>query len=191
MPNSASASGELVALDPGLIHPAAALFRDGLLVAASRVRVPSRLAKDVRDVGERSRQVAALVCEWIVGHLRRGADGQPVPPSELVFERVQIYRAGRGKGDPNDLVPLAIISGAVAGILGCRVVSPTPREWTGGISKCEDGDPWASPRGGRVRRRLSDAELAAVTPSHDAVDAVGLGLWRLGRFELIRAYARG
>jgi hypothetical protein len=182
---------DLVAFDPGLIHPAAAIFRDGALVAASRVPVPRRLAKDVSDYGERSRQVAALVAEWVVQRLVRDYTHQPAPPRELVFERPQIYRAGRSKGDPNDLIPLAIIAGAVSGILGCRVCAPTPREWTGGIEKDEEGDPWASPRGQRVRRRLSDAEFATITPSHDAIDAVGLGLWRLGRFERIRAYARG
>lgn len=175
------ARGELVALDPGLIHPAVAIFRGGLLVHASRVRLSGVLAK-VADVGERCRLIALEVGEHLAG---RGVEA----PLALAFERVQIYRAAKSKGDPNDLVPLAIIAGQVSGLVpGARVISPTPREWSGGTSKAETGDPWASPRGERVRRRLSGDEFAAVIATHDAVDAAAIGLWALGRFERARVF---
>ena len=49
----------LLAVDPGLIHPAAALFRDGVLLGASRVRVPRDLAK--LEVADRCATIGDLI----------------------------------------------------------------------------------------------------------------------------------
>jgi len=84
-----------------------------------------------------------------------------------------------------------------------EVFSPMPAEWVGQLSKvcaycdgkkgrgrgkkrvlCPEckGSDWETPRGRRIRSRLSPAELALVPDQNDAIDAVGLGLWKLGRF---------
>ena len=74
--------------------------------------------------------------------------------------------------------------GAVAALLpGADVACYTPGEWTRGIPKKTTGSAKTGPRALRILSRLSDAERAVVPDSHDALDAVGLGLYRLGRFE--------
>lgn len=137
-------------------------------------------------MGERCRQVAGRLLSW----LENAAESAAVDKiSCLVTEWPQVYRAGKSKGDPNDLVPMAGVAGCLAGHLGVPVQSYLPAEWLGGTCpKWEDGDPWASPRGQRVWEALTAAERVCVVASHDAVDAVGIGLKYLGRFELRRLY---
>ena len=51
-----------------------------------------------------------------------------------VIEKPQIYNARRMKGDPNDLVKVAINAGEYGGVLkslGVRVEYYTPHEWKG------------------------------------------------------------
>lgn len=187
---------EILAVDPGLIAPACALFRDGVLVVAGPVKIPRALAK--LDLIERCREVAKLIRVWYVsnsedesvaadadlegrheeaGKIRRNAT------LHLVVERPQIYRASKSKGDPNDLPPMVGIDAALATLLDCPVTSYLPREWIGGTSKVETGDPWKSPRGARVWDRLSAEERGRVVDvTHDTVDSLGIGLRYLGRF---------
>ena len=170
----------LLALDPGIVHPACALFQEGVLVRASRVKLPGALAK--LDPLARELGVAQCILAWLGG----------VRPDVLVVERPQIYRASKSPGDPNDLLSLAALNAAV----GALVQAPTcksylPREWAGTTQKTKTGDPWLSMRGQRVHKRLSEVELATVVPSHDAVDAIGIGLHHLGRFDRIRNFSRG
>ena len=51
----------LLTIDPGLIYPAAAVFKNGLLVAASRVKIPgtSKLA-----IAARCDAIAIHVVQW-------------------------------------------------------------------------------------------------------------------------------
>lgn len=172
---------ELLAIDPGLRNPAGAIFRDDVLVAASRIKV----SRDhhALPVGERCRQVAELVTRWYLDQ----AAGPPLL-SLVVIEWPQIYRAVKSKGDPNDLVPLAGLGVAIGALLGAEICSPTPAEWIGQRKKVTTGDPLASPRGAYIWERLTDAERSRVVLSHDAIDAVGLGLWRLGRLKPVRVY---
>jgi hypothetical protein len=50
---------------------------------------------------------------------------------------------------------------------------------------------WGTPRGKRIRPRLSPAELALVPDQNDAIDAVGIGLWALGRLEPVSVVSNG
>jgi hypothetical protein len=102
---------------------------------------------------------------------------------QVVIEWPQIYRASKSKGDPNDLPGLAGVGMAIAARLDVEVVSYLPRQWAGGTRKAETGDPLDSPRGRLVWRCLSPDERGRVVPSHDAIDAVGLGLHHLGRLQ--------
>lgn len=172
-----------LALDPGIRYPACAIFVDGKLVSASRVKLPGKLAK--LPMGARVREVSLLIEAWVSG---QGYDRETI--EHVVFECPQVYRAGRSKGDPNDLIPLALVGGYVAGIyVHATVTNPLPREWIGQLPKSTKGDPWASARGELVARRLDATERAAVVPSHDAIDAVGIGLFHLDR--LIRRVLPG
>lgn len=165
----------LLALDPGLNNPAAAVFQDGLLVGASRVKPRSEWR--TLDVAERCRLIALSIHAWARGV---GIDQLTC----LVVEWPQIYVRGRQKGDPNDLVPLAGVAMALAGRLDVEVKSYKPAEWIGQCKKAETGDPLESPRGRLIWRHLDEAERGAVSLSHDALDAIGLGLAALGRLRL-------
>lgn len=170
----------LLAVDPGVRYPAGALFVSGVLQKASRVKIPKGIGPKT-PVLERCRAISFAIAEWA-----------GVTPDVLVSEFPQIYPADKSKGDPNYLTPLAAMGGVLAGFYpNARVLSPLPKEWTGNIPKNEDGDPLDSPRGRRVWERLSEVERTRVVPSHDAVDAVGLGLYGLGRFERRRVYETG
>jgi hypothetical protein len=172
----------LLALDPGLVHPAAALFVEGRLICASRIRVDS--AWKTLDIGERCRRVAQNVHLWARGY-GLGACGR------LVVEWPQVYRAGRAKGDPNDLLPLVGVAMCLAGTLRAEQVQALrPAEWIGQLPKFTTGDPLTSPRGRLIWSILDDAERGGVTVSHDSLDAVGLGLFALGRL-VRRCYPRG
>lgn len=170
----------LLAVDPGLRYPAGALFVSGELIKASRVKLPKGIGPKT-PVLERCRAIAFAIHEWSGG-----------APDILVTEWPQVYTQDKSKGDPNNLIPLAGIGAVLAGFYpSARVLSPRPREWTGNVKKNEDGDPWDSPRGQRVWSRLSVVERKRVIPSHDSVDACGLGLYALGRFERRRVYETG
>ncbi len=196
----------ILAVDPGLNNPAAAIFRFGKLVAASRVKLPAAWKK--LDVAERCRLIAGRVHEWasangvdeaamvrayeleLAGDLA-GAETlrQARGVVRLTIEYPQIYPAGKQKGDPNDLLPLVGVAMCLAGRLDIPVQSFKPREWIGQVPKTETGDPWQSARGQLIWRNLEPAERAAVVPSHDAVDSVGIGLHSLGRLRR-RVYPR-
>jgi hypothetical protein len=94
--------------------------------------------------------------------------------------------------DPSDLAGLCGIAGAVAGMISLGMagkdialtcLSPRPAEVWGQVPKATTGDPWVSPRGMMLARRLDDEERETVTRYHDALDAAGLGLWAVGRWE--------
>lgn len=166
----------LLAVDPGLRYPAAAVFQGGVLVKASRVKLKGINTKT--PILERCRVIALSIVDWA-----------QVTPDIIVSEYPQVYTRDKSKGDPNQLIPLAAIGACLAGLFpSTQIISPKPRDWTGNIPKSEDGDPWASARGRRIWGRLTPAERSCVVPSHDSVDAVGLGLYALGRFERRRVY---
>jgi hypothetical protein len=161
----------LLALDPGLRYPAVAIFNDGVLVHASRVKIPGTSHKLER--GMRCLNVARLINVHVSPFC---------PVDELVIEWPRCY--AKLKGDPADLFPLAGVGMALAGMLGVPVSAPTAPEWIGNVPKSVgSGDALTSARGHRIWSRLSDAERSCVVVSHDSLDSCGLGLWRLGRLE--------
>lgn len=176
-------SDETLAIDPGLNAPGGAVFRDHVLVRAGPIRIPRSLTK--LDLVARCREVSRLICEWYI-------DGRVVfcEPSELVFERPQVYAPGKSNADPNDLPPMLGIDVGVA----CRwpnvpVTSYLPREWTGQRPKEESGPPWDSPRGMFTWARLTPLErelCATLVITHDVVDSIGVGLFHLGRYQARR-----
>ncbi len=95
----------------------------------------------------------------------------------LVLEYPQIYRGT--PADPNDLLGLALVDGA---LLAC-ISTPNaqlvlPREWKGTVKKdvmCRRIESRLTPI---EQRRLKDVKKSV---RHNMVDAVGIGLWALGR----------
>jgi len=96
-------------------------------------------------------------------------------PLRVVFEWPQIYT--KLKGDGSDMLSLAAICGAIAtNFRGSEIVSYKPREWKGQMTKVVCAE--------RIRSRLSATEAKWLEGlPHDGVDAIGIGLKALGRFE--------
>lgn len=97
----------------------------------------------------------------------------------LAIEKPQVYRQSRLKGDPNDLIDVAIVVGQVM----ARVDRPAdlyrPRDWKGTVDKnvmCR-----------RIESRLDVNERASVwlpkakSLQHNVWDAIGIGLHHLKR----------
>jgi hypothetical protein len=204
----------LLAIDPGQNSPGVALFvpnTPGLMLRhAARLAIPEAFAE--MPEGARWMHVAAEVVSWAEARGRIDS---------VVFERPQWYARAKSKGDPNQLAGVAGVAANVTGMLwkNCiHVTSPTPAEWIGQVSKvcpaCEgrkttkrtDGkkgrgapriciechnSAWGTPRGRRIWSRLSEAERALCPDQNDAIDAVGIGLWALGRLEKISVFSNG
>jgi hypothetical protein len=103
-----------------------------------------------------------------------------VKPNIAVIEIPQVYQQRLQKGDPNDLIDVAVVAGMVAGTLVPWVHGPVqlirPRVWKGNRPKAVDN---------RHTLSVLSAEEKTKIPSgakrHNVLDAVGIGLWKLGR----------
>lgn len=180
-------SGELLSLDPSIRRSGVALFRDGELVATSVIKM-----NGTGGIGQRCLDMSHSIVDWVAGLNAR--------PRVIAIEWPQIYRGTKSKGDPNDLPGLAGVAMAVAGVLSIAlaarqekldVLSYTPAEWTGQLPKSTTSDGVKfSPRAKRIASHLTDAELLVwdSTRSHDAVDAIGIGLHALGRMDPVRVF---
>ena len=140
------ATGDLIAIDPSVVKPGAALFRGGKLIAAERVRLDADL-KELPFAG-RCGRVAEAIVRWGIA--------LEMHPRTLVYELPRFYsaRAGKTKGDQNDLRGLIAVSAEVAGILRMAaarrdevlsVLAFEPAEWTGQILQGDDGGPLGVP----------------------------------------------
>lgn len=112
----------------------------------------------------------------------------------IICEVPRIYPAARQKGRPNDLIDLALSAGLFCGALGYILpIQPTiefiyPRDWKGTV----DADEVMIPR---ILSRISEIESASIvdpgkTLKHNVVDAIGIGLYSLGRLNPKRVIAR-
>ncbi len=158
-----SAVVRMLAVDPSLTCTGWARFLDGRLDACGIIRT-------YRD-------------DTLAGRLYsidRAFRGVPMP-DKLVIEWPQVYTRAKSKGDPNDMLPVAAVAGIVIASLSADVVlTPRPAEWKGQVPK--------DVHNARVMRRLTPEERnrvdAAQLPkslANNAIDAIGLGLWALGR----------
>lgn len=186
--------GEMISLDPAFgVHSSVGVahWRAGKLVGCARVqleKLPDRQAAE-ESAGGRCQRMGRTVLQWIAA---RNAE-----PRTYVYEWPQVYRAARSPGDPNDLIGLAAVGASVGMALallmaqrniGLEILTCTPGDWAGQLPKVKSGDPWKSQRGQRIAVRISPAEREAIPRSHDALDAVGIGLYVLGRFERRRVF---
>lgn len=171
----------LLAVDPGLRCCGAALFKDGALVACDWVRGQNT----GQDYARACASMARRVTEW------------SGPVSAVAAEWPQVYAQGKRGGDPNDLLPLAGVLGAVAAeIAGAEFRCYLPRQWKGTLPKRTDEERVMFKA--RVLARLSDEELRATRAvsaaghawQHNVWDAVGIGLHHLGRFGAARVFPR-
>ncbi len=175
-----------LAVDPGIRGAGVALFVESELRAAAYVPSPLRTGNGPLECVA----VAEAVDAWLA---KSGCELGAL--DELAVEWPQIYTAGKLVGDPNDLLPLAGVDVAIfarahsrrtsAAVL--RVAHYLPHAWKGQIPKGEVFNE-------RVLTRLTPAENLRIERagrlSHNVLDAVGIGLFHLGRFERRRVFPR-
>lgn len=102
---------------------------------------------------------------------------------KLTLEWPQIYTRSEGKKDPNYLLSLAAVDGAISTCWKGAIVTVHPHDWKRTLTK--------EATEVRIRRRLNNeeslilAETARNTPTrlfHNVLDAVGIFLDSVGRF---------
>lgn len=138
------------------------------------------------DPGKKHSGVAILVdgvLDWVELQKREFDCSIDYPtaeqPWEMIIEVPQVYR--HGKGDQNDLIEVAVVSGMWLQAAYNKCYKPKlvrPREWKGSVPKKIHNN--------RILAKLSEAErrLLEEIPSylrHNVIDAVGIALWRAGR----------
>lgn len=107
------------------------------------------------------------------------------PRTRVVVEKPRVYPVRAMKGDANDLVTIAFAAGVVVGAAAERIdefQSAWPSEWKGSV-----------PKQIHVKRTLAALTAderktyercvadAPVSLRHNCLDAIGLGLWAVGR----------
>ena len=90
--------------------------------------------------------------------------------NKAIIERPQIYPGARN-GD--DIVTLSARMGAIQALLDCECEEISPARWKHQTPK--------EVHNRRVLAKLTDPEKAIMPRNHNVIDAVGLGLWKLGR----------
>lgn len=158
-------SGILLAIDPGKTM-GWALFRDGVLVDSGACKTECVLLdKPLSKQAIRNGHKAPPKVETLMG-------------SQLLLGEMPQYR-GRGgdnKGTPDALIRLGVSLGEAMGVYKrsfCRLEYVTPEQWKGSTPKD------ISHR--RVQKALTPDEH--FPDNHNARDAVGIGLWKLGRLK--------
>lgn len=101
--------------------------------------------------------------------------------AEAVIERPQIYPTAQQKGDQNDLVAIAMVACATVGGLCDSVRFAFPREWKGQMPK-DVSHRLIDKRLSEAEKEVRDTLPKAKTILHNGLDAIGIGLWAVGRF---------
>jgi hypothetical protein len=165
----------LLALDPGIRGCGVALFRDYTLTAAAYLKNPV-------TKGDEPEAVLAMANEVVQWDLKHGA-------LDLIFEHPRIYTVSKSKGDNNDLLPLVGVDYAVAVHFGRGFVRRVyPQEWKGTMPKDVCHARVISRLTESERKVLDSALTVAGSKGHNVVDACGIGLFGVGRFERLRAW---
>lgn len=161
----------LLTIDPGLRGCGVALFDDsGALVAADYVKNPvaGKGYAAHSALGDAVDSWVALRCDQY-------------HPTSLVIEHPRVYPGAPNK-DLNDLLDVVAVGAAVGAKLQHTLTRAPetvyPSEWKGTVKKAVMTE--------RIRRALTPDELKVCrftnkSDDSDLLDAVGIGLWRLGR----------
>lgn len=175
--------GDLVALDPSIVSPGVAVFRDGVLYANCVLKIP---ADTKLNHAERCSVAAGAIVTWL--------GNNQISARYIAFEWPQIYQTDTPAVSNAVLYMIGVDMAVTTALVACsgieRVYSYLPAEIWNNLPKCKTGSSFTSPRGVRVASRLSNAERVVAVDQHDAVDAIGIGLHTLGRLGIRRATYR-
>lgn len=158
----------LMAVDPGFSASSGtgwAFFDRGALAACGVITPKStRLAEKIEEIRNILDDVGRMAVRV------------------FVIEIPRVYPGPRQKGDQNDIIDLAVVAGALIAPNASEKLLVHPRTWAGTVPK--------KIRHERLLRKeseggvLSAAERARFpggAKAHNAFDAVGIGLWAIGR----------
>lgn len=155
----------MVAVDPGIHWCGVSIWEKARLRCALLVK---------HDSGEAGCHAAIPMAHAIRDVLTQVG----LLPHTLVVEMPQVYVRERSKGDPNDLVDLAAVAGAVMYAVGAQdVVIYKPAEWKGQVPK--------DITHARALAKLNSLEQQTILTCrpaglmHNVLDAVALGLAHL------------
>jgi hypothetical protein len=165
----------LVSIDPGTEETGIALYRAGALVDVDVLRVK-------RSVGNRE-QRASVMGRLAVDKVRAwcGLSGGGTSV-RVVLEYPQVYRHGPGaEVDPDDVLCLVLVLGHLwgtfHGVNGNALELVRPATWKGQVPKRVMNN--------RIIATLTKTEQQLVhdkvRSNHNAIDAVGIGVWALRR----------
>jgi hypothetical protein len=142
----------LIAIDPGVHYCGVATYEQGTLLLGEYYSVLETI-------------------DYLKAHL-------DCKTNLVIVEKPQIYP--RAKGDPNDLIDLAVVVGQVISFAN-DYTTYKPREWKGQVPK----DVMVN----RIKSKLSTKEISHISPRirtsklHNVYDAIGIGLFALGRLK--------
>lgn len=180
----------MVSVDPGLRACGVAVWVDGRLVGAWLEKNAIKVARG----GEAWRTMAGAVVRHsaILAIQTAAARSLDYSSAErtLVVERPLVYpkqlgnaaRRGGMKQDPNDVVRLNGVVGALVGRVDdtWAVVTPMPYQWKGKKKKLKVIDPAKYVSLGLSRAEAEVTVWPAASLRHNVLDAILLGKWWLG-----------
>lgn len=160
MPDPSKKLEHVLAIDPGIRCTGVAYFRYSNL---ERLDAFSTKAKD--DLGKRVAFISKKIKETFENTIF----------DLVVIEYPEIYRHTKQDIDYEDILAVTLVAGAVLGsVVSKEWRLPKPKQWKGQVPKNIHND--------RVLNRLYEHERGwPELSNHNAIDAVGLGLWGLGR----------
>lgn len=154
----------ILAIDPGVHHHGLALFKEQRLIHCGLVRGPAGPpTRRHVPLAVAAGGLAGRTAEWLDGWGARVV-------AELPQDR------GQDRVPPADLIALSVVLGWTLGALAGQATLISPADWKGSTPKAKHQP--------RIIAALS-AEEAALIPSgalaHNVIDAIGIGLWAVGR----------
>ena len=175
-----------IGIDPGVHKCGVAIAQYKTWPGHGMARVTCSAFVARADYAEMPCVTGMDMASQIVLRLQPMADG----PVCICIEGQQIYPSEKSEGDPNDMVKVAVVAGALAGALAyaCavsntpkpRLAMPLPREWKGSVPKdihhkrlARDYPHWVEP---------VEADTPKSLQNH-VWDAVGLLEWHKERSE--------
>lgn len=163
----------LISFDPGLREAGLAVFQDGTLAFATLVR-----AQGKERGGKAWKEMGLSVFRTLNAHFPYAL----VREGRFVSEIPQVYREGKSANvDPEDLTNLTGVVGAVIGFLDpAEVETCVPAQWKGQVPKEIHNRRIISTLTPNEKAVL-DAIKCPASLKHNVVDAVGIGLFALGR----------
>lgn len=162
---------DILAIDPGLHATGWAVLSDktGALQSCGMVR-PFAQVSQTHSIAELRSKILKIWEEHV---------GFSKNPAVLAVELPQIYQQKFLKGDPNDLIPLSVMSGLFwASFNPGKCYLPRPASWKGQVPKDIMQARIISKLDTRSKRILAES-LQSVPKHlrHNVYDAVGIGLW--------------